>query len=73
MAQRSVESEVTGKVWKIEVSEGDRVSAGDVLIILESMKMEIPIESPQDGTVKEILVGTEESVAEDQVVAIIDN
>lgn len=73
MAQRSVESEVTGKVWKIEVSEGDRVSAGDVLIILESMKMEIPIESPQDGTVKEILVGAEESVAEDQVVAIIDN
>ena len=73
MAQLSVESEVTGKVWKIEVNQGDRVSAGDVLIILESMKMEIPIESPQDGTIKEILVAAEESVAEDQVVAIIES
>ena len=73
MAQLSVESEVTGKVWKIEVNQGDRVSAGDVLIILESMKMEIPIESPRDGTIKEILVAAEESVAEDQVVAIIES
>lgn len=73
MAQHSVESEVTGKVWKIEVSEGDQVSAGDVLIILESMKMEIPIESPESGTVKEILVAAEESIDEDQVVAIIDS
>ena len=73
MAQLSVESEVTGKVWKIEVNQGDRVSAGDVLIILESMKMEIPIESPQDGTIKEILVAAQESVAEDQVVAIIES
>ena len=46
MAKVEVESEVTGNVWKVEVSAGAAVSAGQVLIILESMKMEIPVEAP---------------------------
>ena len=72
MARVEVESEVTGKVWKVEVGVGDRVAEGDVLVILESMKMEIPVESPQAGTVAELRVAADEPVQEDQVVAIID-
>ena len=71
MARVEVESEVTGKVWKVEVGVGDRVAAGDVLVILESMKMEIPVESPQAGTVAEMRVSADEPVQEDQVVAVI--
>ena len=72
MARLKVESEVTGNVWKIEVEVGAQVQEGDVLLILESMKMEIPVEAPQAGTVAELLVAPEDSVAEDQVVAILD-
>jgi acetyl/propionyl-CoA carboxylase alpha subunit len=50
MARVQVESEITGNVWKVEVSAGTEVAEGDVLIILESMKMEIPVESPVAGT-----------------------
>ena len=71
MARHEVESEVQGNVWKIEVAEGQQVAAGDVLLILESMKMEIPVESPVAGSVAEILVKLEEAVAEDQVLAIV--
>jgi biotin carboxyl carrier protein len=60
-------------VWKIEVNAGDRVAEGDVLIILESMKMEIPVESPVAGLVVEILVAPEESVAEEQILAVMDD
>ena len=72
MARHDVESEVTGNVWKVEVKVGDRVEEGDTLIILESMKMEIPVESPQSGTVAELLVAPEDSVEEDQIVAVIE-
>ncbi len=68
-----VESEVQGSVWKLEVSAGDAVAAGDVLMILESMKMEIPVEAPVDGTVAELLVAPEDPVAEDQVLAVIES
>ena len=71
MARVEVESEVTGKVWKVEVGVGDRVAEGDILVILESMKMEIPVESPSAGTVAELLVAPEQLVQEDQVVAVI--
>ena len=46
MATEEIESEVTGKVWKIEMKEGDSVREEDVIMILESMKMEIPVEAP---------------------------
>ena len=71
MARVEVESEVTGKVWKVEVGVGDQVAEGDTLVILESMKMEIPVESPQAGTVAELLVVADQPVQEDQVVAVI--
>ena len=72
MARHEVESEVTGNVWKVEVEQGQQVEEGDVLIILESMKMEIPIESPASGAVAELLVKPEDSVEEDQIVAVIE-
>ena len=72
MARRQVESEVTGNVWKVEVEAGAQVEEGDVLLILESMKMEIPVEAPAAGTVAEVLVAVEDSVAEDQVVAVLE-
>ena len=72
MAKMEVESEVTGNVWKILVEEGSKVTSGDVVMILESMKMEIPVEAPADGTIAELLVQEEDQVEEDQVVAVID-
>lgn len=72
MARLEIESEVTGNVWKVEVVAGTRVDAGDVLMILESMKMEIPVEAPQAGTVAEVRVAAEDAVEEDQVVAVLE-
>ena len=73
MARHEVESEVQGSVWKIEVSVGDRVDEGDTLMILESMKMEIPVESPVAGTVSELHVKLEEAVEEVQVLAVVED
>ena len=72
MAKVEVESEVTGNVWKVEVSPGAAVSEGQVLIILESMKMEIPVEAPADGTVAEVCVALEDQVEEDQLLAVVE-
>jgi len=55
VARLSVQAEITGMVWKIVVKEGDQVSEDDVLLVVESMKMEIPLLAPQDGIVREIL------------------
>ena len=57
-----VSASVPGKVFKIPASVGDQLKAGDPVIILESMKMEIPVVAPQDGTVASINVGTGEQV-----------
>ncbi len=67
-----IKSEVAGTVWKIEVAPGAKVAAGDTLLILESMKMEIPIEAPKDGTVREIRVAEKEAIRDDQVLLILD-
>jgi len=67
------ESEVTGNVWKLLFEVGATVAAGDVIMILESMKMEIPVEAPVSGVLSEILVATQEQVQEEQVVAVIEN
>ncbi len=64
-------SEVAGSVWKIEVTIGQAVSEGESLIIVESMKMEIPIEAPCAGTVAEILVAEGDPIAEGAVVAVL--
>ncbi len=73
MARHEVESEVTGNVWKILLEQGAAVAEGDVIMILESMKMEIPVEAPADGTLAEICVAVEDQVEEDQVVAIVED
>ena len=72
MARIEIESDVTGTVWKIEVEEGASVTEGQTLIILESMKMEIPVRASDDGKVAEIMVDEEEPVSEGQVVVVLD-
>ncbi|MGA2449973.1 MAG: acetyl-CoA carboxylase biotin carboxyl carrier protein subunit [Polyangiaceae bacterium] len=62
-----VGAHITGTVWKIEVKSGDRVVPGQVLLIIESMKMEMPVESPVAGTVQEVLVSPEQAVEEGDV------
>ena len=62
-----VEAQITGNVWKIEKAVGDRVEEEDVILIIESMKMEIPVEAPKSGTVSEILVSEGDSVAEGDI------
>jgi acetyl-CoA carboxylase biotin carboxyl carrier protein len=60
----AIEAHITGTVWKIEVSPGDHVDEGDTVVILESMKMEMPVEAEDEGTVKAILVEEGQSVSE---------
>ena len=69
MSQIEVRSELPGKVIRIEVGVGDRVAEDDAVIMVESMKMEIPIPAPIGGTVTAILVADGEAVSEGQVVA----
>lgn len=66
-----VKSEVGGSVWKIEVTVGQIVVEGDTLLIVESMKMEIPLTAPVSGTVQEIRVAESDMVDEDQVLLLI--
>jgi len=72
MAKIEVRSEITGTVWQIKVSTGDRVEEGDTLIVVESMKMEIPVITEDGGVVKEILVKPTDPVAENQVVVVLE-
>ena len=72
MADIKVQSEITGKVWAIEAKVGDQLGEEDTIIVLESMKMEIPVVAPMGGTLKEILVAEGDAVAEGQDVAIME-
>jgi biotin carboxyl carrier protein len=72
MARIEVKSEITGTVWQLKAKPGDKIESGDTLIVIESMKMEIPVITEDGGTVTEILVKPKDPVAEGQVVAIID-
>lgn len=67
----NIRSEVSGSVWKIEVTVGQRVQEGDTLLVVESMKMEIPVSAPSAGTVREIFVAEGESVVDDQVILVL--
>ena len=67
-----VRSDMVANVWKVSVAVGDAVSQGDTIVILESMKTEIPVEAPHDGTVTEVLVAEGGSVAEGDVIAVLD-
>jgi acetyl-CoA carboxylase biotin carboxyl carrier protein len=67
-----IEAHITGNVWKIEVAVGDRVEEEDTVAILESMKMEIPVEAEDSGTVKEIRVEEGQSVNEGDVLVVLE-
>ncbi len=69
---QKIYSEVSGSIWKVEVVTGQTVAAGDVLMIVESMKMEIPVESPSAGTVRELLVAEGEAVQDGQWLLTLD-
>jgi acetyl-CoA carboxylase biotin carboxyl carrier protein len=60
----SVLAHITGTVWKIEVKPGDEVTLGQVCVIIESMKMEMPVEAPRAGSVAEIHVTEGQAVSE---------
>jgi acetyl-CoA carboxylase biotin carboxyl carrier protein len=67
-----VEAHITGTVWKIEVSLGDSVEEGDTVVILESMKMEMPVEAEDAGTVKEILCEEGQAVQEGDPLVVLE-
>jgi acetyl-CoA carboxylase biotin carboxyl carrier protein len=67
-----VKAELVGTVWKITSRPGDQVAEDDVLLILESMKMEISVTAPRAGTVKEILVKETDVVKEGQVLVVLE-
>jgi acetyl-CoA carboxylase biotin carboxyl carrier protein len=67
-----VEAHITGTVWKIECQVGQDVEEGDTLVILESMKMEMPVEAEDDGIVKEILCEEGQSVSEGETLVVLE-
>jgi acetyl-CoA carboxylase biotin carboxyl carrier protein len=67
----AVEAHITGTVWKIEVGLGDEVDEGDTVIVLESMKMEMPVEAEEAGTVSEIRCEEGQSVQEGDVLIVL--
>ena len=64
-----IKAHITGTVWKIEATVGEELEEEEVVMILESMKMEMPIEAPADGVLTEIIVAEGDSVQEGQIVA----
>lgn len=67
-----IKAHITGVVFQIAVKAGDRVQAGDPVIVLESMKMEIPVEAPRAGAIKEIRVQEGQTVQEGAIVAVLE-
>ena len=67
-----IEAQIAGSVWKIEKAVGYTVQEEDVILIIESMKMEIPLEAPCGGTVSEIRTAEGESIAEGDVLVVLD-
>ena len=70
MAQ--ITAQVTGTVWRVEVSPGDHVDAGDTVIVLESMKMEMPVDAEEDGRVSEIRCSEGQAVKEGDVLVVLE-
>ena len=67
-----VHAEIAANVWQVHVEPGQSVAEGDTLVILESMKMEIPVEAPVAGTVREVKVKPEDQVQEGDLIAVIE-
>ena len=68
----NVEAQITGTVWKIEVEVGDAIAEGDTVVILESMKMEMPVEAEESGTVKVISVEEGQAVSEGDTLVVLE-
>jgi acetyl-CoA carboxylase biotin carboxyl carrier protein len=68
----NVEAHITGTVWKVEVAVGDAVEEGDTVVVLESMKMEMPVEAEDEGTVREVLVEEGQSVSEGDALIVLE-
>jgi len=68
----NVEAHITGTVWKIECAVGDTIEEGDTVAILESMKMEMPVEAEDEGVVKEILCAEGQAVSEGDVLVVLE-
>jgi acetyl-CoA carboxylase biotin carboxyl carrier protein len=66
-----VEAHITGTVWKIECEVGDEIDEGDTVVILESMKMEMPVEAEDAGTVAEIRCEEGQSVSEGEILVVL--
>jgi len=73
MSRTTVETDQFANVWSVRCEVGATVEAGDVLLVLESMKMEIAISAPAAGTIAEILVGEGDTVEEDQALIVIES
>jgi biotin carboxyl carrier protein len=69
---QEIRAPITGSIWRVLAAEGDRVAEGDEVAIIESMKLEIPVESEADGTVTRIHVAEGDSVAEGQLLLELD-
>jgi len=67
-----IKAHITGVVFQVTTKVGDKVGAGDPVIVLESMKMEIPVEAPRAGSVKEIRVREGQTVQEGETVAVLE-
>ncbi|HEV3225888.1 MAG TPA: biotin/lipoyl-binding carrier protein [Acidimicrobiales bacterium] len=67
-----VRAEITANVWQVRVEVGQTVEVGDELVILESMKMEIPVVAPLAGTVSQLAVAPEDQVKEGDLIAVIE-
>ncbi|MCR6475286.1 acetyl-CoA carboxylase biotin carboxyl carrier protein subunit [Variovorax sp. ZS18.2.2] len=71
MPEHNIVADVSGRIWKLEVAEGQQVEEGDTLLIVESMKMEIPVEAPAAGTVLRILAAEGDMVTDEQVLVVL--
>ena len=67
-----VEAQIAGSLWKIEKALGDEVETDDVIMIIESMKMEIPVEAPCGGRIREICAAEGDSIEEGAILAVIE-
>ena len=67
-----VEAHITGIVWKVECERGQEVAEGDIVVVLESMKMEMPVEAEDEGTVSEIRCSEGQSVNEGDVLVVLE-
>ena len=73
MAKKRVLAEVAGKVLRVEAPVGTKVADGDTIVLIECMKMEIPLVAPASGSIAEIHVAEGDNVAEGQAVATLEN